>query len=67
MSDKPSPKSMSSNFMSAALAVLVGSIAVYLTVELLRSIAVPLVIIGVLMLTVWTIRQLRRLRPPSDW
>ncbi len=67
MSDEPSPKSMSSSFLSAALAVLVGSIAVYLTVELLRSIAVPLVIVGVLMLSVWAMRQLRRLRPPSDW
>lgn len=67
MSDKPSPKSMSSAFLSAALAVLVGSIAVYLTVQLLRSIAVPLVIIGTLLLAIWVLRQLRRLRPPSDW
>ena len=46
MSDKPSPKSMSSSFMNAALAVLVGSIALYLAIELLRHIAVPLVILG---------------------
>lgn len=46
MSDKPSPKSMSWSFMSAALAVLVGSIALYMAIQVLKHIAVPLVILG---------------------
>ena len=67
MSDKPTPKSLSSNYLNAALAILVGSIAMYLTVQLLRSIAVPLIIASAVLIIVWTLRTLRRLRRPSDW
>jgi Flp pilus assembly protein TadB len=67
VSDKPTPRSLSSNYLNAALAILVGSIAVYLTVQLLRSIAVPLIVASVVLTAVWTLRTLRRLRRPSDW
>jgi len=66
MSDKPSPKAFSSTFMNAALAVLVGSIALYLSVELIIRIAAPLAISCLIALTVWLVWTWRR-RPPSSW
>jgi hypothetical protein len=60
MSDKPSPKSISSSFMNAALAVFVGSIALYLAIQLLRSIAVPLVMLGCMVIVIVAISVWRK-------
>jgi hypothetical protein len=62
VSDKPSQKSLSSSFRSTAMALLVGSIALYLAVRLLESIALPLavltsVVLGVVILVVWLRRS----------
>ncbi len=69
MSDKPSPKSMSSSFMNAALAVLVGGIALYLAIELLKHIAVPLIILGCTVLAALVSMAWRKRSggPSDDW
>lgn len=69
MSDKSSPKSIPSSFMNAAIAVLVGSIALYTAIQLLKHIAVPLVIlgcmvIGVLLFAAW---RKRTGNQSDDW
>lgn len=60
MSDKPSPKSASSSFMNAALAVFAGSVALYLAIQVLRSIAVPLVMLGGGVIVIAAMRVWRR-------
>jgi len=67
MSDKPSPKTIPSSFLSAAVSILFGSIALYLAIQLLRSIAGPLIILGVAFIALWTLWLLRRVRRRSDW
>ena len=66
MSEKPTPKSIPSSFMNAALAVLVGSIALYLAIQLLEYIAVPLAVLGCLAIAALAFVWRRRSRGPSD-
>ena len=49
------------------MSILFGSVALYLAIQLLRSIAVPLVILGVALIALWTLWLLRRVRRRSDW
>jgi hypothetical protein len=67
MSDKPSPKNLPSNFVGVAFSVLIGSIALYLAVQLLRAIAVPLIVGSIVIGVVWLLWMLRRLRRPEQW
>ena len=69
MSDKPSPSAMPSRFMGAAVAVLVGAIALYLAIQLLKHIAVPLVALGltVFAVTAFTTWRRRTEGPSDDW
>ena len=60
MSEKPSPKSLSSNFMNAALAVFVGSIALYLAFQVLRSVVAPIIVTVVLAIAFMALRAWRR-------
>ena len=51
---------MTSIFMNAALTVFVGSIALYLAIGLLKRIAVPLAVIGGVILAVALVTAWRR-------
>lgn len=66
MSDKPTTPTPA-KFLHAALAVLVGTMAIYLAMELLRSMLMLLAVASVLILAAWLVVAVRRARRPSDW
>lgn len=67
MSEKPDPKNVPSIFRSAALSILIGSIALYLSVQLLQSIVLPLALVGGVFVAIWVVLLVRRLRRPEQW
>ncbi len=66
MADAPKPTSWPSSFMAACVSILIGTIALYLAVQLIKSIAVVLVISTLIVVTGWLVWTWRR-RPPSSW
>lgn len=66
MSGAPSPTRWSSAFFGACLSVLFGCLALYVAVQLIEQIAVPLMIGGVIALAGWLIWWWRR-NPPEGW
>jgi hypothetical protein len=62
MSEKPAPAALPARFLSAALSILFGSIALYLSVQLLQSMLGDLVGIGLCVLIVTICLAILRLR-----
>lgn len=60
MSEKPSPRNLPSSFLSAAMSILFGCIALYLAIQLLRPIATVLVTAGAVVFVVQVAFALRR-------
>jgi len=66
MGEAPKPSSWPSSFFGACLSILLGCIALYAAVELIRRVAVVLVISGLIVFTAWLVWTWRR-KPPSTW
>lgn len=66
MSDKLNPTRWPSAFLGACMSVLFGCLALYVAVQLIEQIAVPLMIGGVIALCGWLIWWWRR-NPPEGW
>ncbi len=67
MPDAPKPSSWPSKFLGWATSISLGAGLLYLAVQLLCSIAWVLVIAVAVLLVVWTLVQLRRVRRSRDW
>jgi len=66
MTGSPSPTRWPSAFLGACVSVLFGCLALYVAVQLIEQIAVPLMIGGVIALAGWLIWWWRR-NPPGGW
>lgn len=66
MTGSPSPTRWPSAFLGACVSVLFGCLALYVAVQLIEQIAVPLMIGGVIALAGWLIWAIRR-NPPGGW
>lgn len=66
MGEAPKPSSWPSSFFGACLSILLGCIALYAAVELIRRVAVVLVISCLIVGTAWLVWMWRR-KPPSTW
>jgi len=62
MSDKPTPAAPPSRFLSAALSIFVGSIALYLSMQVLRSMLAVFVAVGLVIFAAFACLALLRLR-----
>lgn len=70
MTDKPTPTptSLASAYLSGAFAILLGTVALYLSVQLLRSIAGVLIGAGIVVLVLLLMLAVRRARRRSrEW
>jgi hypothetical protein len=67
MADAPKPSAWPSAFLAAATKVTIGAGLLYLAVQLIRSIALSLVVGLVATLVVWLLVRAMRIHRQRDW